>query len=362
MARLVNRKAKHQAEAKQINDLLCLYYKRMGFNNYTNNFLRYIAFITNNRYGLIECDYWYTQLQHSHEATNCRFLDFDNEFPIQNNWNIFMKAYNINKKEIIFYILQFCYIHNNLPTSQQIENYIDSIKDNHTRNQNINQSKFLTLNNVISNNNLSHNNNQKLYVTTTSHSLSSCSALYRLLTAINYHKQNNQFINNFDKVYLLQILNDYFHLITQHNKDKDFQYIVNSFGCCDMKTCTIMYRIYRTRPIVGRNMKTDILDKIHCYYTHTHDIFSKVAIKPNSQQINSVLNDAFISHRMKLKYNSKNFQFGSAFSYGYNGEELSVGFIKMTNVYPKLSSLKEEMITKLTVEQFKNEYEKADQQ
>eukprot|EP01084_Bolivina_argentea_P012107 22685_1 len=91
------------------------------------------------------------------------------------------------------------------------------------------------------------------------------------------------------------ILDNFHHLLSFHDTDKDFESIYKQLHSCNINDCKLFARNYRNRDkIKDNNQKrkelyntndTDIIslyqimDKIHCYYYHTYDI--EFREKPN---------------------------------------------------------------------------------
>eukprot|EP01084_Bolivina_argentea_P050236 92371_1 len=82
---------------------------------------------------------------------------------------------------------------------------------------------------------------------------------------------------------VLKLLDDYLHLIHEHNDDEKFEYIYNRMGHCDIKTCLRFRSNYINRHEqhdqknnnglhIDDNITLEIINKIHCYYCHSYDI------------------------------------------------------------------------------------------
>ena len=68
----------------------------------------------------------------------------------------------------------------------------------------------------------------------------------------------------------IQTLNDYLHILQNHDADAEFEYIANAMGYCDINNCNAYKRNNHLLPRV--DVTSDILDKCHCYMTHSYDI------------------------------------------------------------------------------------------
>eukprot|EP01084_Bolivina_argentea_P020584 38274_1 len=95
------------------------------------------------------------------------------------------------------------------------------------------------------------------------------------------------------------LLNDYIHLLNEHNSNEDFEYVYKCFisemtDICDVMTCNFFCRYQRDR---SRDYEANvrdqlyntsdtkeittqqIIDKIHCYWLHTFDLGYKLTSK-----------------------------------------------------------------------------------
>eukprot|EP01083_Nonionella_stella_P184859 672496_1 len=78
----------------------------------------------------------------------------------------------------------------------------------------------------------------------------------------------------------------FLHLLERHNTDEQFELIMSQCGNCDIKTCSIFKRHYRDKtqstggyPKYSDTGSLQIMDKIHCFYSHCHDIGNKLLIR-----------------------------------------------------------------------------------
>eukprot|EP01084_Bolivina_argentea_P020585 38277_1 len=104
------------------------------------------------------------------------------------------------------------------------------------------------------------------------------------------------------------LLNDYIHLLNEHNSNEDFEYVYKCFisemtDICDVMTCNFFCRYQRDR---SRDYEANvrdqlyntsdtkeittqqIIDKIHCYWLHTFDL----AYKLTSEEIETMSSNA----------------------------------------------------------------------
>eukprot|EP01084_Bolivina_argentea_P020515 38150_1 len=243
------------------------------------------------------------------------------------------------------------------------------------------------------------------------YSIDKCPILIRLT------KEMQTFINNInsalDEENLLRILNDYLHLMKLHDNDTDFQYINNLWGICDILKCDMYRRNNREEISVAQLQINDevykqIMNGIHCYFTHCFDIGHRLTIKEkqiieNMSENNSIFRNNQLIKTMKIlasktgnrvnncRYNKfsqldedskigtdhddKFYSFGYNFYYGY--ESYKYKNYKRTKhlnldqeepeacvtVSAKYQCFKKELtsnkLSVLTIDQFNNSYRKA---
>eukprot|EP01084_Bolivina_argentea_P211681 360032_1 len=240
---------------------------------------------------------------------------------------------------------------------------------------------------------------------------------FRRLSRIMYQynqleTQDNDF-NTADE-YILEIVNNYLHLMDKHDQDEDFEYIVDRLGECDVLTCVMFRRNNRDRNGIINQCDAQkinllnindivygqIMDKIHCYFMHCYDIGNRLKIqdkyyleldkKTESKQddddmlvlvnktmrkMNTILSGKReiytmirkrLNNRPSHKFNQlvpvkndKMYSFGYQFYYGDDDEHSK----KSITVQRKYHSLKEELtsneISIITLGQFRSEYKKA---
>eukprot|EP01084_Bolivina_argentea_P142508 250353_1 len=105
-------------------------------------------------------------------------------------------------------------------------------------------------------------------------------------------------INTTNEVDIVSLLDDFVHLINNHCKsDESFEYIFNTFGVCDITKCKLFQRNnrerHKCRNTTFRNelyssyknisnvdiARHQIIDKIHCYFSHCFDIGHRLSLK-----------------------------------------------------------------------------------
>ena len=91
-------------------------------------------------------------------------------------------------------------------------------------------------------------------------------------------------------------LNDFLHLIDAHSTDDEFETIYNAFGgVCDLQKCDAFKRNRRDRQSVNNSVNIavniQILDKIHCHYSHCFDIGYKLNKKERQEIESKIEND-----------------------------------------------------------------------
>eukprot|EP01084_Bolivina_argentea_P260457 439856_1 len=243
-----------------------------------------------------------------------------------------------------------------------------------------------------------------------------CVALYRLKqTMIKYHQLTQQndidaITKYFHTIIIEQVLEDYLHSLSKHNSDEHFEIICKDIGLsCDITSCVPFRRNHRNRSeytlicIPSNAIFCQILDKIHCYYTHCFDIGYKIKLKELQyiEQIVDVETDENfinefalkmkqtlftrhklfrtmkginITNRYNINFNQTEVQshntnilysFGHLYEYGPLGGEEEKEFAdpKYIITKPKYKSLKEELTSNpfavMNINQFNNELKKT---
>eukprot|EP01084_Bolivina_argentea_P160705 279814_1 len=142
-------------------------------------------------------------------------------------------------------------------------------------------------------------------------------AWQRLAKAMNKYSNTTDstryYTNGTDHTSIINILND-FHRLQRHADDEPFQMMVNELIDCDITKCIMFRRNFRDRSKV-KNRKDiypnesdtifcQILDKIHCFFQHSHDI---------GQQNNHI---DIKNQRLSVKYHTvAKYKFGWEFNY-----------------------------------------------
>eukprot|EP01083_Nonionella_stella_P006981 20203_1 len=171
-----------------------------------------------------------------------------------------------------------------------------------------------------------------------------------------------------------QILDAFLHLVAKHNNNgEEFQFIADKLGECGINTsCVMLRRNYRDRSklldTVYRGIdsinhspidsaRSQILDKIHCFYSHQ--------LTDLNQNINHLTNKTIQKYNQLgdgLAIHDKLYSFGTEFVYGYKGEGKH-NYMSYTPIYKKYDNLKLEMtqndMYRLTIDQFDAETQKA---
>eukprot|EP01084_Bolivina_argentea_P065303 119028_1 len=189
------------------------------------------------------------------------------------------------------------------------------------------------------------------------------------------------------------LVNDYIHLMQQHDQDEQFEEILKLLGTCDISSCVAFKRNYRNRNLKNNDNNKDceenacrqIIDKIHCYYCHCFDVGHRLSIKEKLiinneinfnkthnilqtkwKKLNNNIHQPSKYNQLNIESENKNnthetitqdniYKLGCLFDYEESGYYIPVR--------PKYSSLKDEIINNeisiLTIEQFSTEYQKA---
>ena len=88
------------------------------------------------------------------------------------------------------------------------------------------------------------------------------------------------------------VVNDYIHLLHDHNSDQQFEDILRRLLPCQIRKCRMYRRNYRDRNEEKRHNNKqddlmdvvieDILTKIHCYFMHT-DVGHRLAMREKTE-------------------------------------------------------------------------------
>eukprot|EP01084_Bolivina_argentea_P002620 4851_1 len=124
-------------------------------------------------------------------------------------------------------------------------------------------------------------------------SIERCDYLQSMLAMLTQY--NNETNLDIDISILIEIINNYIHLINKHDRDEDFEFIVNQMGCCDITKCVAFTRNNRDRSNhrhhkFNIDASTQIFDKIHCYFSHCYDIGNRFSMKQKTM-IKDMYND-----------------------------------------------------------------------
>eukprot|EP01083_Nonionella_stella_P008757 25314_1 len=239
------------------------------------------------------------------------------------------------------------------------------------------------------------------------HNISDCPHLQILIQALNEYTKNDNKPQDLHSEMVIQAVNSYHHLMHKHDNDEDFEYIVNLLTKCNIAQCAMFNRNNRDRRTIRETTNcvpayTQIMDRIHCHFSHSYDVGYRVSIRdrklmeeandtkqethedecvPITQyltnktlvQTKNIPSFKKVSQVNQHKFNQLYpndkareadeavYSFGYSFKYGYKGEDASYDAVL---VLPKYCSLKEELVSnglaKLLIEQYDNEYQKAE--
>eukprot|EP01084_Bolivina_argentea_P184442 318097_1 len=124
--------------------------------------------------------------------------------------------------------------------------------------------------------------------------ISDCEHLNDLAVIMEEYMESNL---DFDKMDIRWILNNFLHLISEHDDDDEFESIYNKICAtnCNILHCNVFLRNHRNRNKIRKNdkcfselfkttddtiiAKMQILDKIHCHYVHCYDIGHRLTSK-----------------------------------------------------------------------------------
>eukprot|EP01084_Bolivina_argentea_P200754 343248_1 len=359
------------------------------------------------------------------DPSHCQYVNFDTDnFPFDDRIH-----YDVNnKRKLIFFILQYCYRFNSIPTMATIINarycdysvkYIIPFHSFHFHTEYFRKESRRRI--------IVPSTNEAIYKDNCTDGVLNCIPLNRFLLEMyrynNSQADGNKVMDEIDNVLMLQITNDYFHLIQNHNDDHDFEFIHQQQHKCDVIHCNMFKRNNRDRNKCNEqkndfdsrwSLYCEIMDKMHCYYMHSIDVGYRTSITekqkiimdthvdPEStrnaitKQILTKIGNLISKKREKhknvlnlfnnnrhrkynqfghtdqvdnkqddkyiLKTDDKVYHFGFGFIYGYSGE-ITEEENDSIYVTAKYVSLKEELIcnsiAKINLQQFNNEYQKA---
>ena len=105
---------------QQMDDLLYIYYSNLGKQkaDYYNsqNIGKFLQFCKTRGYENTVS--MHNQLEPGRSAKECEFTDFDEKFPFDPQIDILIENNNVDKEDIIFYVLQQCFMDKNPPSTQ----------------------------------------------------------------------------------------------------------------------------------------------------------------------------------------------------------------------------------------------------
>eukprot|EP01084_Bolivina_argentea_P139913 246082_1 len=215
-----------------------------------------------------------------------------------------------------------------------------------------------------------------------------CCHVQRLLMILSEYydgKYQNMIVHSSEYVNILDILDDFLHIIHHHVTDAEFEFIFHQFSNCNINECDFYRRNNRNRneekvnhdehsmndKQVFEMVCNQIIDRIHCYFCHCYDVGYRVLLKDQEQK-------TYMNTRMAKKYSQLQqyqnkidalstdniYSIGIKFIYGYP-EELRSNANKQHFICidPKYSNLKQELtankICTINFAQYIHEYNKA---
>eukprot|EP01084_Bolivina_argentea_P103133 184760_1 len=281
---------------QQIDKAIGKYYDSVGNTDYfnPNGIGKFAMFIEQEAFDDDEVSIQKELGNHS-SAENTMYIHFDPNFPFHDKVLKMIVNNNIDKNDVIFYVMQFCYKCNSPPSA-------DKIIIEFRAPPAVNQQKKKSIIKTTPSTDLSMfsiNNNMMECTHDTK-----CPMMLRLITALQYYNlldmSNQQHQNIFSHLIneYSNVLNDYIHLTTKHSHDDFRMYGVK----CNAQTCQ-----FGIRSVNERNAKTDVdpkvmfyqelLDSLHYRVYHPFD-FSFISerkfsrINNNKFTINLMTNDA----------------------------------------------------------------------
>eukprot|EP01083_Nonionella_stella_P134713 409815_1 len=220
--------------------------------------------------------------------------------------------------------------------------------------------------------------------------ISECNALDELSLVMSDYLNMSDTCTDLDKIDIDLVLNNFLHLLYQHDEDDDFESIYNKISSpdnkCDLLHCHVFARNNRNRNMNKslselsetfgtmdsmQMVRRQILDKIHCHYAHCYDIGYRLTTKEKAEhhQTEDVL--ALLSNKQQKQNKNRKSKFMTTI-----GDDET--FEKQTKMYDfgfpfhytldnrlrnKYNSLKEELTSNetaiISLAQFNCELEKA---
>eukprot|EP01083_Nonionella_stella_P066133 173953_1 len=237
--------------------------------------------------------------------------------------------------------------------------------------------------------------------------------LYKKMIEYNDYNTSNHKHGVHNTINMVEFIDDYLHLIYQHDNDEDFEFIVCELDGhnCDIMNCKMHRRNYRNRSNdkdddhqhmdVNEAVYVDIMDTAHCYFVHCYDVGKRLTrsekqlthcvndekhdtLNTFEQQLTSkelvkiksilqekqdtfetlngeVINTKFNQISDACTHTNGKFSFGNQFFYGYEGEFQDPD--AMIEVHPIYHSLKDELVSNklsvVTINHFINQCKKA---
>eukprot|EP01083_Nonionella_stella_P175828 613458_1 len=117
----------------QIDDALGKYYTRLGVDDYfdSNGIGKLSGFIERESFD-VDLGSMRNEIGPSSTTSNTMYTEFDPHFPLNGVLLPLLSRYNVDKDDIVFYVLQFCFKYNDPPTYSQIRTQIGNIAIRHT--------------------------------------------------------------------------------------------------------------------------------------------------------------------------------------------------------------------------------------
>eukprot|EP01083_Nonionella_stella_P248719 860782_1 len=193
------------------------------------------------------------------------------------------------------------------------------------------------------------------------------------------------------------VIEDYLHILLNHNDDKSYEWIADQLGECDVSKCPSFSSIYRIESNSDEKQveytacaNQQIWNKAHCYLYHGFEMRLRLRANEKHNVFENDTEHTLKSHIKRFRRGNRFnqlqysidenkhegtepagvpiFQSGIMFIYGYKGERSEVEIVAENSkhtrhVSPVYSSLKKELldhaVAPLTKRQYDEEYQKA---
>eukprot|EP01084_Bolivina_argentea_P010114 18859_1 len=101
-----------------------------------------------------------------------------------------------------------------------------------------------------------------------------CFAANRFVQVMQKYNRSSNVL----EIDIIETLDDFLYLQTNHNDDKQFEYIFQQLGYCNIKTCNV-FTANKNSSMQYEKSRHQILNKIHMFYYHCYDVGHRLSMK-----------------------------------------------------------------------------------